>query len=436
MDWLGEEPSLLEAYPMTKQAGPTNLIKVPQADFDAAIDALRSRFGVDWLSAKGGSHPLQQLWCRGGNLAIGELYTLGTAIVHLSPIDEGWVRRQVATLRAPNENNRRGAAFELLAASIFCNHGQQVEPAPKNTKGFDLDVGAQGHRWRISLKAFSTSEKESTFRKRMAVLKKAMDEASPLLPPTQWLVQARAWPTEADWSWLHQTIRHQLAKRFPVSIVERCWDVRTLPLPAPNGQTLDPSRFSYTLVGLMPYHANEQKNFASKPEDAVANLSRHVNPNTHQHPVILMRVPPTASVELLKNWVRHYLDSTPQSPLELVWFLQPYVASDSSGKSWIAHHFAEEVSAAYLQSQPAQVAMEIPLGTIATTGPAWILGGQTPVGDQYIYQAGRHHVQWKQTPTGYEVSIAQSAPGIETVAVVSGHSLRGRWGNRLLLIGE
>lgn len=417
-------------------SGPTNLINVPQTEFDAAFDALRSCFSADWLRAPEGCHPLQQLWRQGGNLAIGELYTIGTAIAQLSPIDEGWVRRHVATLLAPDESNRRGAAFELLAASIFCNHGQQVKPAPKNSKGFDLDVGVQGHRWRISLKAFSTSERETTFRKRMAVIKKAMDDASPLLPPTQWLIQARTWPSEADWSWLFQTIRHQLAKRYPVSIMEGCWDVRALRLPPPNGQTLAPSRFSYTLVGLVPYHANEQKNFASKLEDAVANLSRHVKPCIHQHPVVLMRVPSTASVGLLKDWVRDYLTSTPKTPLEAVWFLQPYVASDSSGKSWIAHHFTTEVSSALLRSQPTQVAMEVPLGKIATAAPAWVMGGRAPVRDHYIFQVGRHYVQWKETPTGHEVSLAQSAPGIESLAVLGSHTLRGRWGNRLLLIGE
>ena len=415
-----------------------NRINVSDTAFQAAFEALQKHFPLPWLSHAAGNHPLQKLWRQRDVLAIGELYTLGVAIQSLSAINEPWLVRQLDHVRAPDENNRKGALFELLASALLCTTNQDVQPAPRNTRGYDLDVASNGKSWRISLKTFATSTHEVTFRKRMRVLKQAMDDPSLRMSPTQWLIAATSWPNEADWQWLHSAVRGQLDRRQPASMIGSCWEITAMPLPAQPQQTFAAGRFSYTLLGLVPHHANEQRNFVSKLEGAVSNLARHVRAQSETYPVVMMRVPLTADVELLRSWARSYFKETPGSPLQVLWLLQPYVASDPTGEtSWIAYHFGIELCPRYALSRPPALTLNIPLGKLTTSPPTWTVSGTpTTVRGRYVYQVGRHYIEMTATPNGSKATLTRSAPGIQTRLLMGNSVIAGKWGEELMLVGD
>lgn len=415
-----------------------NRIGVSDTEFQAAFEALQKHFPLPWLSHASGNHPLQELWRRRDGLAIGELYTLGVSIQRLSKIDEPWVVRQLSHVRAPDENNRKGALFELLAGALFCTTNQNVKLAPRDTRGYDLDVASNEKSWRISLKTFATSTHEVTFRKRMKVLKQMMDEPSLRMPHTQWLIAANSWPTEADWQWLHSAVRGQLSRGHPVSMRGSCWEITAMPLPAQQQQAFASGRSSYTLLGLAPHHANEQRNFVSKLQSAVANLEHHVRAQPETYPVVMMRVPPTADVVSLRSWARSYFEETPESPLQALWLLQPYIASDPAGAtSWIAYHFGSELCPQYADSRPPTLNLDIPLGKVSISPPTWTVSGTpTAVRGRYVYQAGRHYIEMSETPSGGTATLTRSAPGIQTRLLMGNSVIAGRWGEDLMLVGD
>jgi hypothetical protein len=61
------------------------------------------------------------------------------------PTRETWLSNIVKKIRSGNDNNRIGAAFELLGLSLFCVPDQTVDPAREGQPGFD---GAIRTRWR------------------------------------------------------------------------------------------------------------------------------------------------------------------------------------------------------------------------------------------------------------------------------------------------
>ena len=59
-------------------------------------------------------------------------------------------------------------------------------------------------------------------------------------------------------------------------------------------------------IGVVPFHTNEQKNFNSKLESAIANLEKHVQPNENICPVLLLKLPPSASVSTMQKWGKNF----------------------------------------------------------------------------------------------------------------------------------
>lgn len=421
------------------------LRELPIEELETALKAVCDCFDEEWLQNEKGAHRLQRLWTRRDALATNELFTFGLALTRLGKIDSKWLDHQIKLIKGRDENNQNGAIFEIIAANYFCQNGQVVVPANINQKGYDIDVDiANSVQWRVSLKAYAESIHEKLFRKKMEVIRQKI--VSLLISKrlnVQVFIAASTYPTESNWqkliSSLHNLISHYNGNSF-TTIVDT-WSIAILPLLPSGGETLAKSHISHTVIGVAPYHQNEQDNFLSKLDSAVSNLARHVTSQSGRHAFIFLRLPPTASAVTLKGWVDDYFNANLSSVLDGVIFLQPYLSFNSE-TSGIAHFSTCSLSASYRASEKPLVHLEIPVGTVTSTPPLWELHAdknENILEGRYIFQQGQHFTLMRPTASGQKGNIVRKAPGIHTHLVLEDRpevpTITGRWGEELFLIG-
>jgi hypothetical protein len=422
------------------------LINVPQEEVQSAFDAILARFPEEWLTDDKGDHRLQLLWQRRDGHATSELFTFGSALARGSQLDPKWLAHQVAVVKQPDTNNQNGAIFEILAAKYLDAPDQVVIPAPINQKGYDLDVDTPTARWRVSLKTYSESTHSKTFQRRMDLVRKRIIELiSSQRDHLQILVVGSAYPTESDWQELLALVRDLFgpgagAPTMPVA--RGIWNILLKPLIQDPPEVFASTRSSYTFTGTVPFHANEQKNFVDKLELAVSQLAKHVPLSSARSAVILLRVPQSASAVTLQSWVDEYLRDHPDSVLDGVFILQPYLTSDPTGeKSLAAYFLATSISERY-RAAGNSLRITIPVGVTTSSPPTWRFKAgpaASALGSQYIFQKGEHYILPRATATGMEMKISRKAPGVHSYVMVEDRQgapiLGGRWGEELLLTG-
>src|SRR5262249_16431332 len=147
---------------------------------------------------------LQKLWNRRDALSTNELFTFGSALIASDKLDPTWLKHQVKLVRSKDENNQRGAAFEILAVG-YMSSKQAGIPAPVNQRGYDVDVKTEGSSvYRISLKCYSQSAHEKQFRKKAELARnKFIKSVTSSTKNAQIYVEALKFPSEGDWQLLY-----------------------------------------------------------------------------------------------------------------------------------------------------------------------------------------------------------------------------------------
>lgn len=424
-----------------------NPLECPIEEIEDAFAKIVNYFDEAWLTTEDGTHVLQLLWKRRDALSTNELFTFGKSLIAAEKASPDWLKNQVKLVRGKNENNQKGAIFEILAVGYTASN-QIVIPASANQPGYDLDIETKnGTSYRVSLKRYSQSSHEKLFRKKSAHaevrfiegLKKSRRNAS-------LFIEAREYPSESDWQKLYLLV-YQLASAFDGSTTvidnfEDRWDVAVMPLNSERNEIFSVGQISHTFICVSAYHKNEQDNFLSKLEDAVSNLERHVQHDSGRLPMIFMQLPDTASANILATWAQEYLFANNSSILEAICFIQPYVTKNDSS-SQITYFFSFASSMSFIKKEKEIMVFEMPVGSITSQPPEWSLQSFTEESqliDKYIYQHGKHFILPSMGKDGSIVGeISMKAPGIESMAVINiqGQEMifGGRWGHELCLLG-
>lgn len=345
------------------------------------------------------------------------------------------------------QKQSKGAIFEILAVG-YTTPNQVVTPAKASQRGYDLDIETKQHtKYRVSIKCYSESTHEDGFRKRAETARQKFVKG---LKSTGLnalaFVEASRFPSEADWQLLYTSLSES-AVNFngskTINQVKDIWLIGLLPLLPDEGEAFAANTVSHTFVCTARFHKNEQNNFLSKLESAISNLEKHVDPDSGHLPIILMRLPPTASAITLTNWSSVYLAENDSKVVGSIFFLQPYIASNEDGSSsHIAHYISAASSRKFATTPKDIIQLKIPVGLITTQPPTWQLRsdiGQKSLDEQYVYQHGEHFVAAQEIDGKIEGNIIRKAPGIESFLVLNLHgksvTLSGRWGEELCLIG-
>ena len=417
-------------------------------EVEQAFEKLVQYFGNRWLNSEAGTHTLQQLWRRRDAIATNELFTFGSSVLAAEQASAEWLKAKIKLVLKGDENNQRGAIFEILAVGYTASR-QKVTPARANQPGFDIDIATkEGALYRVSLKRYSQSVHEKLFRKKSGAAEaKFLAGMSKTRFNAQMYVEANEYPAESDWQRLYTKISQLTSEFCGHRVIDHSdgkWLIAMLPLLPDQHELLSSTHVSYSFVCTSCHHKNEQSNFLSKLDSAISNLERHVAPNSDQLPVILMQLPITASAHTLKLWSDEYLRTNPSSTVEAIFFLQSYTSSsEDMSSSHISHFVSAAVSESFQTRAARRLEFEVPVGIITRQPPEWRLhsdAGRRSLPEQYVYQRGKHYIAATTENSGkLRCDIKRKAPGIESIAVfnLNGENVvfAGRWGEDLCLIG-
>lgn len=421
----------------------------PIEEIEEAFAKITHYFDNNWLNNEQGSHVLQQLWSRRDALATNELFTFGKSLLAAETVSSKWLKDQIRLVRGVDENNQRGALFEILVVGYTASK-QKVTPAPANQPGYDIDIETKkGTLYRSSLKCYSQSSHEKVFQKKsMQAETKFLDGIRKANRNASLYIEAKKYPNESDWQKLYSEL-HKQASNFDglrkIFEIDGKWLVGLLPLIPEGNEKFSAGHISHSFVCTSPYHNNEQNNFLSKLESAVSNLERHVKIRSGGLPIIIMRLPVTASASILNLWVKKYFDLHKSSILKSVFFIQPYSASkEDMSSSHIAYFVSSVVADSFLTTSVERLEFEAPVGIVVQQPPKWRLRsdiGEQQLSEQYVYQKGRHYISASKDSQGtLSARISRKAPGIESIAVLNFNGqyleLKGRWGEDLCLISS
>lgn len=399
------------------------------ANLEEAFRELVETFEENWLESAG-AHQLQKLWKRKDVYSTVELYSLGEAIRSLKQINKSWVKQQIDLILGRDENNRKGALFELIGLS-FLTAQDRLILANKCQAGIDAFlVFNKDSRINLSLKRYGISHPHKeflTYAQEIENLVERIAQLNRVKSSTVLIEKLGAYPRSSDWKKLRSALPKVIVNFAGISKSYRIgnWSMVINPL---EGELLDQRRYSHSLIIISPYHQNEALNLYSKMEDACINLSKNkVLESEDIINSIFIHVPVTASITNCKKWIVNYFNEYTDKPISEVIFYQPSVITNLSDNSSIVQHcFSVHHRDNYLRwktrfNNP-PVEFNLPVGIVSESPSEMKLiidERQIKIEDYYIFQKGIHYRRGKREIDGKIVGhIQKLAPGIETILIM------------------
>jgi hypothetical protein len=352
----------------------------------------------------------------------------------LLPIDSKWVIHQVTQIKGSDENNRKGALFEVLGLGYFDRSVLKVIPAKIDQAGFDGRIQfTNGAAIRLSFKNYGLSVHHQEFLRRAKQIEQLLKAQLQVIryPSIQVFVDApKEHATNADWEALSDTLPEMLRtfhnSQILLAVGDR-WFVALNPL-ALEGKKLHEGSQSYTFILSSPYHQNEEQNLFSKLDEACYDLSKHsVTQDINTINVIYVHLPVTASLTNCANWANNYLSSHIHMPIAGILLYQPSVVVDFDSNTTLITHcyqlrYNDNFTKWTNQNPSNPIPIQVPVGAISSvpTEIKLVMGNETiSVNNRYIYQSGRHYILANTKANGtIEGTISKVASGIFTHLVV------------------
>lgn len=370
------------------------------SDEDAlnAFATLNKLFGPEWLKSPG-DHPLRVLWRRHDVISTMELLTLGHSASIMLPIAPRWTQRQVSLSKSFNQNQQKGALFEIIALAAFARAGHGVTPAPDSQPGYDGLVQAKnsGLIYRVSLKHHGPSAHEIAFREFCQSLEADLVTAARAARLTA--VHANI-TGKLPWGrskckqlidFFHSDV---FARTLFTFASERSWtdasasvevDHWSLRLSRMPSEGLAATHISYLLQMSTPQHQNEYQNLEEKLNKACKGLKQY-SKDEKVPGLVMVHLPPTAHIEGYAVWVKHYLEQVAES-LDAVFLYQPSVRRDFDNEKMSLRIYLNEVEAPKCRITGDDRRTVFFIGRLLTD-PFHRWFGFEKIDDRYFYQAG------------------------------------------------
>jgi hypothetical protein len=409
-----------------------HLAGLGDSEIEKRLAALVQTFDKGWLDREDGE-PLQKLWSRRDGLATSQLVLIGDAICSLLPINSKWLSDQIRKIKSGDQNNRRGAMFELLGLNLL--GGSSVTPTPPNYPGYDAIVTTpDGAKLLVSLKSYGTSMHEQTFRTESAETEQSFLAAVKKLRISGLTLRAIAqdYPRPTDWKALRDALPIILERenygRNQVHPVEKTWAFSILHNPPPEVLPLSTSHLSYQVNFIAPYHNNESKNLFDKLDDAAANARKHAKDVTKDSAhAVMVRLPETISFAKCQEWAQLYVADDRNGSIDSVMLYQPSVVDLPNNTHIIDHAFFQCGTARYSTwVRPERVInISTVVGKFSSGTRRQLTGGWNlpDISQMYNYQHGEFYTvhDWKpNVPITFDINYL--ATGIFQHAVIKNES--------------
>lgn len=407
-----------------------HLKKVPSDKINAAFFAIERFFTKKWLEDSKNKNTISVVWRRKDWLATNELYSLGSHLIHIENVDKGWLKMQVKNVKGKDENNSKGALFEIEALGYLLS-SNKIIPAKSNQAGYDAILSHnEVVDFHISLKRFGLSAYHNRFKRDV------QNFEAHLLGHLKYLkinkVQLfidfpKKVPEKENWEKLREYIPDILKKfknegtRMYVFEDNSC----VIILASLTEQEFSQSQISYSLTVSSVYHTNEEKNLISKIENACANIIKYSPETKEIRNVLFIHIPESASIKNCFDWTIKYLNDNTDIQVSSVIFYQPTLTQDiSKGKQFI-HHCFKIYHNDFFDSLTGNVfQFDIPVG-IVTNEPSVnkIIADNKEVmsiDNRYIVQLGNHYIEARKQENGsYVGNIPFLGAGIKRHLIFS-----------------
>ncbi len=415
-------------------------------DMIQLFDLLVEHYTEEWLNTKGNNR-IQILWNRPDEVSTYELYSLSACIQNMLTVDENWTRKQIQKSKDENDNNSRGAIFELCSLGMLNNSKNPVKTVKDNNAGYDgCILLGQNKELRVSIKNYGKSERQRDFEMYAGYVDEIIQ---PLLkkydyPPIQIIIDcASEYPITSDWLYLinhldniFQTKRdlsvpsHNLIKNYSIGgKILDCiiWTVIIQPMKD-GTEMFHPHFKSYSLIIAGKYHKNEGRNINSKIKKACENLIKHsCSESEFCKNAIVIHLPPSVNIEQCYTWVENYFVENPNTPISLVLLYQPSIARDLETGNFSLAHISRTVNRLdAMQSKLYNFEMTIYCG-VPGKNTRLIFGTYYPDGKietfdldgRYLYQHGEHYLRTSVDEQGnFSATISTPSSGIHIKRVV------------------
>jgi hypothetical protein len=408
---------------------------LPDDRLEEAFKCIAEQFSEKWVQSPR-THVLQQLWSRKDVLATSELYFFGNCLNKMALLDAKWTKQQKKIIKEQQENNIKGAIFEIIGLGMLSSPSQKVIPAKKDNPGFDATLFWDDNRvMRLSLKNHGDSSFFKNFTNEAlnfeGKLKVWLDEKK--MPPVQVFIEAaKQFPSKENWNALTnyfpfflENVKAKTAKAFvmPDVWIGACTD---LPL---GFQEFHPRHCSYTIIIAAPFHKHEEKSLFDKLDEACANLVRYSKIEDEKTiNAAFIHLSENASLKKCIDWGSEYFIQYPNKPISCIIFYQPTVATSlDDGSNFVQHAFqmvARETMSKYWRSSN-DITIDLPVGVISGIPSGMKLvaevDGKKEVydfSDKYAFQRGNHYLVQREESDGKKVgNITRLGSGIFTHSV-------------------
>lgn len=385
------------------------------------IEFLKSELDESWLKKKS-NNPVQMLWNRTDFAASIELYILAKALENLKNIDINCYKKQVEKIKSKSYNTCRGHCFEVIALSYFQNNYKMLPTADGNP-GVDSTICYDNVEINWSFKTFGISQGQIDFENKAKYieeiaknlfLKKKMNNF-------EIAIIFVCYPYTKDiWDSLEKDIVDTIKNYNGQPVINGnenlgyCFRILNN-----NFKNISNNHLSHTFTAICPYHKNEEKNFYSKLDEAVANLLKHShlkNENNVLKNALLIHIPDTIDISDCVALGQKYLYDNNKN-INILAFYQTYIAQngDSSAIYHAWRYITKDIEL------PSSMGIEIPVGIITNDSSSYMIKSTNDeIQNHYVYQNGdiykNAEVSQNDTLTGELKSLAI---GIRTNTVFS-----------------
>jgi hypothetical protein len=416
---------------------------------DQIFKLIIDSFDKSWLELHD-ENPIQRLWNRKDYLSTIELFSLGYAIKKLGQIDKKWLKHKVKLIKEKDENNIKGALFELLGLSLLDQDNGKILLSKRNQKGYDaIFKFNDGYAIRLSLKNYNISSRNRDFLKKSEqfedLLKKVLKEKE-IDYVQMTIVSPNSYPTNNNWELLFEQLPTLLDsfikyRSSPPFSEKEIWYVIINNIIS-DGISLNEKFQSYELLIFSKYHENEEKNLFSNLDKACNNLVNFsILEDDKTLNFLYIHLPFNSSFLNCASWSETYLKENPQKPISGILLYQPYYGLDPITKEQHLYHcFSFVLNEKTKKLQTSRninlLPRKIPFG-IPTSNPCDIVVSTNSdhfhLQNYYFYQSGHYYINPKVKENGEIFGTASKiAPGItshtvfkssqnEYYKIVSGH---------------
>ncbi|HPS29730.1 MAG TPA: hypothetical protein PLZ43_05715 [bacterium] len=305
-------------------------------ELDAVFFEIINTFGENWLKENTGN-PLQTLWKRPDPLSTNELYSLGCALIKMRAVNSDWVDYQVNQIIGKDNNNRKGAFFELTGLSTLNNSFQNVMPAKNSQCGYDgILVFKNNAKIYLSLKNFGISAKHQEFLSEAKSFEHMLVEIIKkrgIIKSNFFAEFSSRYPSKDDWEFLKKDL-HRIIKNFrseeSVFTKNGKWHVN-IDDRIESGEELHEKYNSYIAKISAPFHKNEELNLYRKIEDACDNLSKFFyTEDKNSTSMVFIHLPFSALLNSCVAEAQNYFKNNPKVPISGIIFYQPIAGLDNT----------------------------------------------------------------------------------------------------------